>query len=254
MRKEVKGELKGSNRFARKLKGRYMRLFGGHKVMSLLFLLTSLPFSLTSFSQTPKQWRDSVSVLIAQLDKQPNNIDLRLKKAEANINLSQYDYAADEYSKVLKQDERNLAALYFRAFCYTQLRQYSMAKADYDVFLAIQPEHLEAQLGLAHVLQLLNRRADAVDQLNRCVQMFPDSADAYAARAAYETGQEQYDVAIYDWDEAIRLNPKNADFVVSKVDILLNLGRKNEAREALDKAVKQGTPRAALKEWFDKCK
>ena len=121
--------------------------------MSLLFLLTSLPFSLTSFSQTPKQWRDSVSVLIAQLDKQPNNIDLRLKKAEANINLLQYDYAADEYSKVLKQDERNLAALYFRAFCYTQLRQYGMARADYDAFLAIQPEHLEAHLGLAHVLQ-----------------------------------------------------------------------------------------------------
>ena len=79
--------------------------------MSLLLLLTSLPFSLTSFSQTPKQWRDSVSVLIVQLDKQPNNIDLRLKKAEANINLSQYDYAVDEYSKVLKLDDRNLAAL-----------------------------------------------------------------------------------------------------------------------------------------------
>jgi len=220
--------------------------------VALSFIIFHSSFS-PAGAQTPKQWRDSVSVLISQLDKQPNNIDLRLKKAEANINLSQYDYAADEYSKVLKLDDRNLAALYFRAYCYTQLRQYSMAKADYDAFLAIQPEHLEAQLGLAHVLQLLNRRADAVDQLNRCVQMFPDSADAYAARAAYETQLEQYDVAIYDWDEAIRLKPNNADFVVSKVDILLNLGRKNEAREALDKAVKQGTPRAALKEWFDKC-
>ena len=136
----------------------------------------------------------------------------------------------------------------------TQLRHYDMAKADYEAFLAVQPEHLEAHLGLAHVLQLMNRRADAVDELNRCVQMFPDSADAYAARAAYETGQEQYDAARFDWDEALRLNPKNAELTVSKVDVLLRLGRKNEAREALDKAVKQGTPRAALKEWYDKCK
>lgn len=254
MRKEVKGELKGSNCFARKLKGRCMRQLGGHKVMSLLFLLTSLPFSLTSFSQTPKHWRDSVSVLIEQINLHPNSIDLRLKKAEANINLSQYDYAAEEYSKVLKLDEHNLAALYFRAFCYTQLRQYGMARADYDAFLAIQPEHLEAHLGLAHVLQLQNRRADAVDELNRCVQMFPDSADAYAARAAYETQLEQYDAAIYDWDEALRLKPKDAEFAVSKVDVLLKMGRIREAREALDKAVKQGTPRAALKEWYDKCK
>jgi tetratricopeptide (TPR) repeat protein len=205
-------------------------------------------------AQTPKQWRDSISVLIEQINLHPKNVDLRLKKAEANINLSQYDYAAEEYSKVLKLDERNLAALYFRAYCYTQLRQYSMARADYDAFLAIQPEHLEAHLGLARVLQLLNRRADAVDELNRCVQMFPDSADAYAARAAYETQLKQYDAALYDWDEALRLRPNDASLTVSKVDILLNLGRIREAREALDKAVKQGTTRAALREWYDKCK
>ena len=205
-------------------------------------------------AQTRQQWRDSLEVLNAQIAKEPHNLNLHLLKAEANINLSQYDYAAEEYSKVLKQDERNLAALYFRAYCYTQLRQYSMARADYDAFLAIQPEHLEAHLGLARVLQLLNRRADAVDELNRCVQMFPDSADAYAARAAYETQLKQYDAALYDWDEALRLRPNDASLTVSKVDILLNLGRIREAREALDKAVKQGTTRAALREWYDKCK
>ena len=217
-------------------------------------LIIVLFWTVCASAQTPKQWRDSVSVLIEQINLHPNNIDLRLKKAEANINLSQYDYAAEEYSKVLKQDERNLAALYFRAYCYTQLRQYSMARADYDAFLAIQPEHLEAHLGLARVLQLLNRRADAVDELNRCVQMFPDSADAYAARAAYETQLKQYDAALYDWDEALRLRPNDASLTVSKVDILLNLGRIREARQALDKAVKQGTTRAALREWYDKCK
>ena len=217
-------------------------------------LIIVLFWTVCASAQTPKQWRDSVSVLIEQINLHPNNIDLRLKKAEANINLSQYDYAAEEYSKVLKLDERNLAALYFRAYCYTQLRQYSMARADYDAFLAIQPEHLEAHLGLARVLQLLNRRADAVDELNRCVQMFPDSADAYAARAAYETQLKQYDAALYDWDEALRLRPNDASLTVSKVDVLLNLGRIREAREALDKAVKQGTTRAALREWYDKCK
>jgi tetratricopeptide (TPR) repeat protein len=217
-------------------------------------LIIVLFWTVCASAQTPKQWRDSVSVLIEQINLHPKNVDLRLKKAEANINLSQYDYAAEEYSKVLKQDERNLAALYFRAYCYTQLRQYSMARADYDAFLAIQPEHLEAHLGLARVLQLLNRRADAVDELNRCVQMFPDSADAYAARAAYETQLKQYDAALYDWDEALRLRPNDASLTVSKVDVLLNLGRIREAREALDKAVKQGTTRAALREWYDKCK
>jgi len=41
---------------------------------------------------------------------------------------------------------------------------------------------------------------------------------------------------------------------VSKVDVLIRLGRWREARETLDALVKEGTPRGALKEWYDRCK
>ena len=155
---------------------------------------------------------------------------------------------------MLRIDDKNLAALFFRAYCHSQLRHYDMAKADYDAFLAIQPQHFEAHLGLAHVLQKMGRKADILDELNLIVQQFPDSADAYAARAAYETEQKLYDVALYDWDEALRRQPSNAEYAVSKADILIGLGRRKEARETLDTLVAHGTSRGALKEWYDKCK
>ena len=229
-----------------------MRKVGFLARLVCLVLLVSLADSASG--QTPKEWRDSISVLIQQLDQHPNSIDLRLKKAEANINLAQYDYAVDEYSKVLKLDDKNLAALYFRAFCHTQLRHYDMAKADYESFLAIQPQHLEAHLGLAHTLQKLGRKTDTMDELNRIVQLFPDSADAYAARAAYETELKQYDVAVFDWDEAIRLRPGSTEFIVSKVDVLLRQGKRTDARDVLDETVKKGTPKGVLKQWYDQCK
>ncbi len=206
------------------------------------------------FAQTPQQWRDSISVLMEQIRLHPDNVDLRLRKAEANINLQQWDYALEEYGNVLRIDERNLAALYFRAYCYGKLHHYDLAKVDYEAFLAIQPQHLEAHLGLAHVLQKMSRKADTIDELNRIVQLFPDSAQAYTARAAYETELRQYDVALYDWNEAIRRHPKDVSLVVSKVDVLIRLGRWREARETLDALVKEGTPRGALKEWYDRCK
>ena len=225
------------------------------KYLSYLVVLVGLVGRVsTASAQTPKEWRDSISVLIQQLDQSPNSIDLRLKKAEANINLGQYDYAINEYSKVLKQDDKNLAAMYFRAFCHTQLRHYDMARADYEAFLTIQPEHLEAHLGLAHVLQLLGRKTDATDELNRCVLLFPDSADAYAARAAHETQLQQYDAALYDCDGALRLKPSDASLAASKADVLIKMEKWRDARQTLDNAVKQGTPRAALKEWYDKLK
>ena len=205
-------------------------------------------------AQTPQQWRDSVSVLMEQIQKAPSDIGLRLLKAEANINLQQWEYAVAEYGDVLRLDERNLAALYFRAFCQTQLRHYDLAKVDYESFLAIQPQHMEAHLGLAHTLQKLGRKTDTMDELNRTVLLFPDSADAYAARAAFETEQKQYDVAVYDWDEAIRRRPDRLGFVVSKVDALIRQGKRQEARDVLDAQVKKGTPKGMLREWYNQCK
>lgn len=203
---------------------------------------------------TPQQWRDSVSTLIGAINKDPKNVNLRLLKAEGNINLRQWDYAVQEYGYVLRLDPQNLAALYFRAYCHTQQHHYDLAKVDYETFLTIQPEHLEAHLGLAHTLQKLGRKTDTFDELNRIVLLFPDSADAYAARAAYEAEQQQYDAAVYDWDEALRRQPENVEYGVSKVDALIRLGRRDEAHELLDAIVRRGTPRGALKEWYDQLK
>lgn len=206
----------------------------------------------TAGAQTRQEWRDSLETLSASLKKDPNNIDLRLRKAEADIQLERWDYALAEYGGILRADDKNLAALYFRAYVHEKLRHYAEAKADYDAFLAIEPLHLEARLGLAHVLQKMGRKSDTIDELNHIVQMFPDSADAYAARAAYETELQQYEVAVYDWGEAVRRRPEHADYTVSMVDVLLRLGRKREAREALDALVLKGTPRGVLKEWYDR--
>jgi tetratricopeptide (TPR) repeat protein len=218
-----------------------------------LFVLFYLSV-ITAVAQSRQEWRDSLETLSASLKQDPDNIDLRLRKAEADIQLERWDYALAEYGRVLRTDEKNLAALYFRAYVHERQKHYDLARVDYESFLAIQPLHLEARLGLAHILQKMGRRSDAMDVLNQIVQMFPDSADAYAARAAFETKYLQYELALYDWNEAIRLRPDNEGFVISKVDLLIRLKRKKEAQEALDALVSKGTPRGMLKEWYDRAR
>ena len=112
-----------------KIKGQYRNEYGTSRVMSLLFLLTSFLFPLTSVhSQTRQQWRDSLEVLNARIAKDPGNLNLHLLKAEANINLEQWDYALAEYGKILHTDNQNLAALYFRAYVHIQQHHYDLAR------------------------------------------------------------------------------------------------------------------------------
>ena len=206
------------------------------------------------WAQSRSEWRDSLEVLNARIAHDPANLNLHLLKAEANINLEQWDYALAEYGKILHEEENNLAALYFRAYVHMQQHHYDLARVDYESFLLLDPQHFEARLGLAHVLQKMGRKTETVDALNLLVQLFPDSAEAYAARAAFETEEQLYHIALYHWDEAICRRPLNAGFVVSKADVLIALGRKDEARRELNAAIRRGIPRYELKEWLDRCK
>lgn len=218
------------------------------KLFILFFFLSSLA---NLQAQTPQQWRDSLTVLNKQIQRFPKSTDLRLKKAAVNIELNQWEYAIEEYGNVLSLDPKNLAALYYRAYAHNHLKHYDQAKYDYETFLSIVPRNFNAQLGLAMVMRKMGRKSDAFDEMNRLVQMYPDSALAYVARAGYEAELGQYEVSLYDWDEAIKLCPQNADFVASKIKVLLSQKRNAEAREELEKAVKRGIPRTALRSWAD---
>ena len=210
--------------------------------------------SLSASAQTRQEWRDSLTRLNDSIRLKPYDTDLRLRKAAVNIELEQWDYAAEEYGRVLRIDPKNLAALYYRAYVNTTLRRYDLAKNDYETFLTIVPKHFEAQLGLAMIKRKLEHSADALDELNRLVQAFPDSALSYAARAGYEAELKQYDLALYDWDEALKRAPRNKEYQVSKVDVLIAMKRYDEAWRQLEQLMRQGVPKAALKEWIDKCK
>jgi tetratricopeptide (TPR) repeat protein len=201
-----------------------------------------------------KQWRDSLEVLNKALDLNPSSTDLRLKKAAVEIELEQYEYAIEEYSVILKKDPHNLAALFYRAFSNEKLNRYRFARSDYEDFLRIAPVNFEARLGLALVNQKDKHFTEAFDQINMLVEQYPDSAIAYAARAGIERERGAVDAAIFDWTEAIKRDSKNVDYYISRSDLFLVVGKRDDARRDLDFAIKLGANRSALRNMLQRCK
>lgn len=201
-----------------------------------------------------QNWRDSLSVLNKQIAASSWDTDLHLRKAAVHLELYQWQYAIDEYSLVLEHQVQNPAALFYRAYAATHLRHYEAARHDYETFLGLFPHHAEARMSLSYVLQQMGRQTEALDQLNTVVELQPDSAISYATRAALEQDLQQYDAALYDWQQAIQLEPQNADYVASRVDLLLRLRRNKEARRDLDAAVRRGLPRGLLRTYYTQLK
>ncbi len=201
-----------------------------------------------------QRWRDSLTILNRQIAETQWSTDLHLRKATANLELKQWEYAIDEYALVLQHEPRNPAALFYRAYANTHLRRFDLARNDLNDLLVMFPNHFEGRLSLAVVLQQQGHRQEALDQLNQVIEQHADSAVAYAARANLERVMKQDESALYDWQRAEQLSPHDPLYVVSHVDLLLVLERREEARRVLDAAVRRGIPRGMLHEWYQKAK
>ena len=206
------------------------------------------------YSQNRENWKDSLKVINYELNYHPDSLNLHLKKAAVNIQLDQWNYAMDEYNIVLGKQPYNPAALFYRAFVNERLHKYNFARADYETLLQIVPGNFEVRLGLALLNQKDRHLTEALDGINRLVTAHPDSAIAWAARAGIEDEQGMLVPAEYDYSEAIRRDPHNADYLLSRADIRIRLKEFGKARQDLDAITRLGTPKPALKEWYDRCK
>ena len=205
-----------------------------------------------AIAQNNNPLRDSLKVATERLSYHPDSIDLRLRKAGWNIQLEEWQNAKIEYDIVLRHEPTNIAALYYRAYCNDRLGRYNFARLDYQNVLTLVPGNFEARLGLALLNEKDQHYTEALDGINQLVTAHPDSAVAWAARAGIESERGMNELAEYDYGKALQLDPDNKDYLLSRADLLIKLRNYSDAQADLDKLVLLGTPRAALKEWYDK--
>lgn len=217
---------------------------------TLLTLMLWLPLGATA--QTSNPLRDSLRVASESLSYYPDSVDLRLRRASWYVQLEEWQSAKNDYDIVLRHNPANIAALYYRAYVNDRLGRYKFSRLDYQNLLTLVPGNYEASLGLALLNEKDKHYTEAIDGINQLVDAYPDSAVVWAARAGIENERGMLELAEYDYGKAISLEPDNNDFILSRADIRIKLGEFQNAIEDLDLLVKLGTPRAALKEWYDK--
>ena len=215
-----------------------------------LMLLASAPAA----AQKGNALRDSLKTAMQDLAFHPDSVDLLLKKAAWNVELGEWGYAKDTYDKVLALSPKNVAGLYYRAYVNEKLSRYNFARLDYENLLTIIPGNFEAQLGLALLNQKDNRYTQALDQINRLISQYPDSAIAYAARGGMEKERKMYELAAYDYSEAIRRDDSNMDYRLNRIELYILLRRFKSAREELDLLVRRGVPRSSLSSLYQRIK
>ena len=183
-----------------------------------------------------------------------------------------YDRAVQDYTEAIRIDPGDAEAYYNRGLAYADQGQYDRAIQDYDQAIKLAPNDANAYYfrGTAYADQGEYDRA--IQDFTEAIRLFPNEANAYRSQGTairrviqglpavarfdldfvyYFRGnayghQGEYDRAIQDFTEVIRLNPNDAAVYYLRGIAYMLKSEYDRARSDFNKALALGYDRAEV--------
>ena len=157
--------------------------------------------------------------------------------------LGQYQQAVESYNQAIAVNP-NFNVLYNnRASSYYSLGEYELAVLDLNRFIDFEPNNPEGYVARATVYDQLGREAEARNDAVQAVELGADPArfetliEEIKSRAVELEAQEQLVEAIAEYDEAIRINPRDVLAYSNRGDLRNKLGQYQQAVESYNLAI-----------------
>lgn len=155
-------------------------------------------------------------------------------KTESGISLSAYDYLTE-------------------ADAFYLSRRYSEAITSYKAALAIDPDLVEAWLGLAKTLRRIGRYSEAMAANEAVIHRQPHNPWGWFGKGYVLSDLQQYSAAIDAYDTAIETEPGHSTFWKHKGYALIRCQRYAEALDCFDKAIRLKPESAGAYYWKAAC-
>jgi tetratricopeptide (TPR) repeat protein len=209
-----------------------------------------------------------------QIEKEPANPDLYLKRGELHRYHQDWDAAQADYDRALALNPKLEIIDFVRGRMYFEANWLLSARVALDRFLTKQPNHADALITRARTLTKLERRLDGAKDYTRAIALSTESrpelyferAQALAGEGAphvkeaiegldegikklgplvtlqlcaidIEVQHKKYDAAVARLDQVIAKAPRKETWLARKGEVLSLAGKKEEARQAFKAAL-----------------
>jgi tetratricopeptide (TPR) repeat protein len=167
--------------------------------------------------------------------------------------LFQFDYkdALTSFDKAISIDQTDVAALAGRANALDHLGNYSDSLEIYNKTLEIAPNYVKAWVGKGMVLSDLNRSNASLESYNKAIELDPEYIPTWNERAWLLTKMGNYEKAVEDANKGILLlNRELAKTLDTEGVALEGLGKYEQALEYFNKSIELEPEIAEI--WFHK--
>ncbi len=150
-----------------------------------------------------------ICVSAARIDKRSTTFRIAVA-AMANLRANNFEKALQGYD-ILVKDEPSSTYLVGRAAALTGLKQYMRALADCELACSLDPKDPNAHLARARVNHELGNEKDAIKDLSKVINEFPNKSPAFNSRAWSEIAVGDYKQAVEDASQAIKLDADDSE-------------------------------------------
>ena len=156
----------------------------------------------------------------------------------ARQNMGRDRQAIEDYTEALKLLPRNRQLLFNKALALNDIKEYDEARAAFEELIRFYPNFDNAYLGRARVNLVAADTTAALDDIEKALAINRNALNAYIMRADISINSNgDYERALADIDEAIKLQPHMAGLYINRAFIRYKLDSYNGAMADYDYAL-----------------
>lgn len=137
------------------------------------------------------------------------NAETFFGRAQAYYALNDFAKAADDYSSVIRLDNKNASAYHERGRSRFRTGDNQGAIADFSEALKLKPDDEPSYLRRGIVYRAIGKNSEAEADFSESIRLAPEKLDSYYHRGMARLALQQYEPSLADFNKALAINPEH---------------------------------------------